>query len=761
VNDGHQGSQAASAEPLAPRETARLTDFARACKAAARAVLLYPPGHPAIAVTLGRIVQLTSAAQLQEPLRISVLADGLLLDGRAPARPDAAIGELASLLHDHLIGELSIQPGADVEGWRNFLLLLGRAPDAVRAEGGIARLWTTMATRHIELREIDYTEVLREREGGEAAVWEQVIANCLQGDSFEDLTEEALRGLLEAAGDSGKLADLIAALDAKASESGRGIGARTAALMRLLQGIVEAAKQRDPEKLEPIMTNIAAAVGRLTPEMMVSLLAQQQAPGVGGGAAGDSPALVEDVVSRMSDDTIAGFVSRNALGDDTSIERVAQAFHALVRDSDQRERLLALAHDDAASSPLGSAEGFQEAWDRVAQKLMTSYSDKPFVSDEYARELSASRTHPIDVEQVNDDPPERRAAWLGSVATTELRRLDITLLLDLLRIEEDTERLQTVMKPTVELLHDLFLVGDFDAAEELLAALVRQTQPDVAADRRQAALIGIDVLVRGPMMRHIGAHLATIDEALFQRVKAMCLSVGEVLIKPLAETLSAEDRSRPRERLTAILIGFGSIGKREVERLKTSPNPAVRRTAIYLLREFGGADALPELTELLDDNEAQVQREAVRAILNVGTDHAYQVLEKALAGGTPQSREAIMQSLSGIRDERATPLFAYIVRHVDHRGQLGWIYHRAIEALGALKDPSAIPVLREALYRGEWWAPRRTAMLRAAAAAALARIGTPEATALLEEAAHEGPRSVRNAARAHLAGSRAVRSAAR
>ena len=39
-------------EPLAPEDTARLIEFARACKAAARAVLLYPAAHPAIAATL-------------------------------------------------------------------------------------------------------------------------------------------------------------------------------------------------------------------------------------------------------------------------------------------------------------------------------------------------------------------------------------------------------------------------------------------------------------------------------------------------------------------------------------------------------------------------------------------------------------------------------------------------------------------------------------------------------------------------------------
>ena len=102
------------------------------------------------------------------------------------------------------------------------------------------------------------------------------------------------------------------------------------------------------------------------------------------------------------------------------------------------------------------------------------------------------------------------------------------------------------------------------------------------------------------MMRHVVTHLATIDDAQFDRVKDMCVSLGEVVVKPLAEALSVEERARPRQRLTTILLAFGAVGKRTAERLKGSPNPAVRRTAIYLLREFGGSDALPDLTELLD-----------------------------------------------------------------------------------------------------------------------------------------------------------------
>ena len=68
--------------PLDAEEAARLTEFARACKAAARAVLLYPAGHPAIAATLGRIVHITSAASLSSRSWITVLPDSLLLDER-------------------------------------------------------------------------------------------------------------------------------------------------------------------------------------------------------------------------------------------------------------------------------------------------------------------------------------------------------------------------------------------------------------------------------------------------------------------------------------------------------------------------------------------------------------------------------------------------------------------------------------------------------------------------------------------------------
>src|SRR5437867_3085209 len=134
--------------PLTPEEATRLNEFARACKAAARAVALYPPAHPAISSALTHIEDQTSHDILPAALRLTVLPDALLLEGGAPTRVDQAVRELASLLHERLVGEMTVHPGGDADAWRNFLLLLARAPESVRSDGGLARLWATMGGRH-------------------------------------------------------------------------------------------------------------------------------------------------------------------------------------------------------------------------------------------------------------------------------------------------------------------------------------------------------------------------------------------------------------------------------------------------------------------------------------------------------------------------------------------------------------------------------------------------------------------------------------
>jgi hypothetical protein len=730
-------------EPLAPEAAALLGEFARACKAAARAVALYPPTHPAIGISLNRLADAAGRAAAKGPLTLTVLPDNLLLDGRGTARPDASVAELARLLHSLLVGALTVQPAPDPDAWRPFLLLLARSPEEVRLDGGIGRLWALTGARHVEIQEIDYAEILRERSGGRGANWDEIVANCLQTDAV-DLDEETLKALLEVAGEADRLAELVVLIEERAGGRG-GVRSQTAALLRMLRGIVDLVSQADPQRLEPVLNNMAVAVGHLSPRLLLELLSSQR------DSADAAANLVLQVVSRMTDRTVAGFVAQSVVAEHGASGRLAQAFQTLVPEGDRRPRVLDLAQQKLAQSPLGREGTFPELWKNAAD-MLTSYSDESFVSDAYARELSEARAQALEVERVSDDPPERISAWLSSVTDSALRALDLQLLLDLLGLETDPGRWRELATVVILQIEDLMFAGDFEAALRLVTAIMGETAQDTP--KRAEADAAVERLIDSSIMRSV-VDLRTLDDKTFDYIKGICHALGPVVVRPLAEALSVEENGRTRQRLTELLLSFGAAGQQSVEQLKNSANAAVRRTAVYLLREFGGSGALPELTTLLDDAEPHVQREALRAILLIGTDAAYSVLRRALASGTERSRNSLMLALVAMRDERAAPLFEYIVRNIDHRGVLRDVYLHAVESLGALRSERAVGLLKDALYKGEWWAPRRTAALRKTAALALLQVGNREAVQVLEEAIARGPRGVRAAARAAHPGPRA------
>jgi HEAT repeat protein len=224
----------------------------------------------------------------------------------------------------------------------------------------------------------------------------------------------------------------------------------------------------------------------------------------------------------------------------------------------------------------------------------------------------------------------------------------------------------------------------------------------------------------------------------------------------LVDAILLEENARTIRRLRHLLLSFGSAARARVADLCSSPHPAVRRTAVELVRAVGGADTLPLLVKLLDDEEPQVQRDALRGIVQIGSDAGFAALLDALTSGPPRTRDLIANSLGTLRDERAAPLFAVIIRQGQYHGAAEKNYSTCIELLGGLRVSSAIvlAVLKDAAGRGEWWAPVRTRRLRAAAAGALASIGSAEALTVLQELAASGPRGARNAARAALAGAR-------
>jgi HEAT repeat protein len=716
----------------------RLAEFARACKAALRAVSLYPGGHPAIAATVGRLTQLTAGLTASGPFTLEVRPNAIHVGDAAPARPDSAIVELADLLRRQLVGALTLNPGVDAESWRTMLMLLSRPPDDVRADGGIASLWATAGGPSMEIVEIDYAEVLREKQG-DAAAAERLIAAAMSGAQLE-LDEAGMRALLDIVGDPARLAFLMQELEKKTENTPGAV--RVGAFVNLLRGLAEYVGRTNPAQLDQTLKQMGGVAGRLSAEAMLELLLRRQQPEAMAG----SVDVVSAMVHRMSDGAVAEFVSNSVIAERGPTDRLAQAFHALVPDADRQRQLLALAEPDVAASELGQEAAFQELWQKV-ESMLTSYSDEKFVSDGYARELSGARARAVDVEAASDDPPERVASWLATVADASLRSLDLQLLADLLRIEEDVARWRDVADTVVTHAEDLVRVGYVDQALRLAEAV--SAEGHRVPERGAAARSVLERLGRGPMLRHVARQLRTADEEAYARFKQLSHSIGPAVVAPLAEALSAEQDARSRRRLRDILVEFGAAGREAVQQLMNAANWEVRRTAAFLLREFGGAEGLRELQPLLTDTEPLVQREAIQALVMNGTDAASQILLTALTTTAGRPRATLIAELSSMRDERAAPLFCYLVRKIDRRAFYA-IYLGMIDALGSFGGPDAVEALKEALHAGEWTAPLRTRRTRAAAAQALRRIGTAAAVAVLRESSDKGSRGVRTAARAEL-----------
>ena len=117
---------------------------------------------------------------------------------------------------------------------------------------------------------------------------------------------------------------------------------------------------------------------------------------------------------------------------------------------------------------------------------------------------------------------------------------------------------------------------------------------------------------------------------------------------------------------------------------------------------------------------AQLTREFIDACASFNADPDVRVVivtgagEKAFSAGLDLKERAAEQGFKTYVDHDLS-------QDVKHIGTWEYEHHHAV----SMKRP-----LREALYRGEWWAPRLSGAIRGAAAAALARVGTPAAADL-------------------------------
>jgi hypothetical protein len=141
---------------LDPEYTRILDNVLRALSTATRSLRLYPPTSPIPRETVdAAIAALADFFSHGKPdLKLTVAAAGFAYDGEPVATNIAVSIELANTLRDHGVAQVDIAQGATAQDLLNFLSVVSRAPEDVRAQGGINDVIAEMGVYTVTLTDV-------------------------------------------------------------------------------------------------------------------------------------------------------------------------------------------------------------------------------------------------------------------------------------------------------------------------------------------------------------------------------------------------------------------------------------------------------------------------------------------------------------------------------------------------------------------------------------------------------------------------------
>jgi hypothetical protein len=190
----------------------------------------------------------------------------------------------------------------------------------------------------------------------------------------------------------------------------------------------------------------------------------------------------------------------------------------------------------------------------------------------------------------------------------------------------------------------------------------------------------------------------------------------------------------------------------DLVKLILSPTRAV---ALEAIRRAGGLRtpaAVAPLGAVLERGDADLRAAAVLALSEIGSPSALQALERGVEDDEREVRVAAIRALQARAYRPVLPRLDAIVKGRAIRDADLTEKMAAFEAYGSLCGNGGVATLDAMLNGKSLFGRREEAEVRACAAVALGRIGTPEAQAVLRQAANEKDVVVRNAVSRALRG---------
>ena len=331
---------------------------------------------------------------------LGVTPQTLLIAG-VPLPAEAAVVEAAQLLHDRDVLQLSFVGEVPAAALRALLRLLARNTEELRAAGGPAGAWGTDGHPSIVIEQIDYEQLLEDREIEKPPdrrddVWRSLVNTVVDGRSaFDERQQQRLLEISANAEQIGELATAVA--DPKRGADGSPlITTQAATVLAVFQHLAGLVKVMDPSRLSDVLHNVATATADLDPHVVMQMMQVDDST--------PETSIVQRIAASFDDDRVARLLATAVERDGRASARLAQVLDTIAPDTARKRRVLNLARTLLSERDFGRTGQFKAAWSSI-ESLLLDYDEKPYVSDSYQASLAGANAR-ADALAAHDLPSE-------------------------------------------------------------------------------------------------------------------------------------------------------------------------------------------------------------------------------------------------------------------------------------------------------------------------------------------------------------------
>ena len=744
----------AQASQLSPELSRGLLQLARALLVAARSWMLYPPEHPAVRSSVQRLAAAIAEASLGAVFSIGVTPETLMIEATAADASQAAIAEAAALLHDRDLLRLTFLGDVPVEALHTLLKVLSLDPAERRARGGPADIWAVEGHPSIAIQQIDYARVLLREEGDVAAparrddLWRSIVTSIAGGQQAM-FDEHQQQRLLDIAGSPADIADLAVAASAPkcTSDGSPMVTTQAATVLAAFRHLTSIVSVMTPERGADVMRNLASASTQIDPHVIMQVLQSER-------DAVTAP-ILQGLAHAFDDEKVAQLLATALALDGHASDRLATVFNTIAPDDDRKRRVLTMTKSLLNESDFGRSGQFQVLWTSM-EELLVSYDEKPYVPAQYRAALDGIGERAERLAAAGELPPEL-PDWLTTLGQDNVRSLSVSLLIDLLAIEQDAARASEIADDMTALTEDLLLSGAYADALSVTSAMARRANSSLLG--RDACRVALDRLGESIALVETVSLLGDVGDEDWTAIKAVLEAVGLPAVEALKPAVAVEHDDLGVSRAESTIVGFGAAAVTRLGSLIADSRWFVQRRGARLLGRIAAPEAVPLLQPLVRQTDARVAREAISALAAIDDPSAARAIHTVLRAAAGPLRRAVIDALVSGKDARIVPLLARILSESEPLGRDHEMVLETAAALGAVGTDGAVPPLVALARRKRWFGGRKLRTLKETSVDALLRVGTSSAETALRGAAESGDRALKKivAARVHSGPARVPR----